>query len=234
MMSQQLLVSPNAQTAFVPAKRIQQSILALPEKRLLLWMAARTPRWINSDHLTLLGLLSMLGAGASYWASQWNPSLPWLASGFIVLNWLGDSLDGTLARFRDQQRPRYGFYVDHVVDAIGTLALFAGMAAGGIMSWQIAAALVLVYYLLFIEVGLATHALGEFRISAGIFGPTELRLLLVLGNIKAAFDAHVHILGNLVLLYNIGGVCAVVGMLIIFVSRVVQNTKSLYQQETVR
>jgi len=221
-------------TAFRPAKRIQQSILAEPERRALLWMAARTPRCINSDHLTLLGLLSMFAAGGAYWAARWDSRYLWIASLCVALNWLGDSLDGTLARFRDQQRPRYGFYVDHVVDAVGTLALFAGIAAGGIMSWPVAAALLLAYFLLFIEVGLATHALGEFRISAGAFGPTELRLLLIAGNTKAAFATQVHLLGHAVLLYNLGGVCAVVGMLAIFVHRTVQHTRTLYAQETVR
>src|SRR4051812_5318317 len=153
---------------FKPAKRIHESVLAAVEKRALIWLARRTPRWINSDHLTGLGLLSMFAAAGAFWAARWDGRWCWVASAAIVLNWLGDSLDGTLARVRDQQRPRYGFYVDHVVDAIGTLALFAGLAAGGIMSWQIAASVVIAYFLLFIEVGLATHALGEFKISAGL------------------------------------------------------------------
>jgi archaetidylinositol phosphate synthase len=223
-----------SETEYRPAKRIHQSITAAGERRLLIWLAERSPRWINSDHLTLLGLLSMFAAGGAYWASRDDSRWLWVASVAIVLNWLGDSLDGTLARVRDQQRPRYGFYVDHVVDAIGTLALFAGLAAGGIMSWSLAAAVLVAYYLLFIEVGLATHALGEFQISAGLFGPTELRLLLIAGNAKAAFAAHVHILGQTFLLYDIGGACAVGGMVGIFMHRAVTHTAILYRQETIR
>lgn len=219
---------------FRPAKRIHESLTAGVEKKALIWMAQRTPRWVNSDHLTVLGLVSMFVAGGAYVASRWDVRWLWVASAAIVLNWLGDSLDGTLARVRDQQRPRYGFYVDHVVDAIGTLALFAGLAAGGIMSWTWAAGVVLAYYLLFIEVGLATHALGEFKISAGLFGPTELRLLLLAGNAKVAFAAHVHLLGQAFLLYDVGGACAVVGMLSIFLHRTVQHTITLYKQETPR
>jgi archaetidylinositol phosphate synthase len=219
---------------YKPAKRIHRSLTAASERRLLIWVAERTPRWINSDHLTVLGLLAMFGAGGAYWASRWDSKWLWVASVAIVLNWLGDSLDGTLARVRDQQRPRYGFYVDHVVDAIGTLALFAGLAAGGIMSWSLATAVLVAYYLLFIEVGLATHALGEFQISAGLFGPTELRMLLLAGNAKAAFAAHVHLLGQAFLLYDIGGACAVVGMLSIFVHRTVTHTVELYRQEAIR
>jgi archaetidylinositol phosphate synthase len=219
---------------FRPAKRIHESVLAGVEKKALIWMAKRTPRWINSDHLTSLGLLAMFAAGGAYWAARWDSRWLWVASAAIVLNWLGDSLDGTLARVRDQQRPRYGFYVDHVVDAIGTLALFGGLAASGIMSWTIAAAVVVAYFLLFIEVGLATHTLGEFKISAGMFGPTELRLLLLAGNAKAAAGAHVHLLGQAFLLYDVGGTCAVIGMVSIFLHRTVEHTITLYKQETLR
>ena len=219
---------------FQAAKRIHTSILAGVERKALIWMAERTPRAINSDHLTLLGLASMIGAGTAYWASQFDPRWLWGASFCILLNWLGDSLDGTLARVRDQQRPRYGFYVDHVVDAIATLALFVGLAAGGIMSWYMAAAVLTAYYLLFIEVGLATHALGEFQISAGFFGPTELRLLLIAGNVKAFFGPHVHVFGSAFLLYDIGGAFAAVGMFAIFVYRAVTHTATLYRQETLR
>ncbi len=226
--------APQPSPGYKPERRILQGLTAGPEKRLLLWMAARTPRWINSDHLTLLGLVSMFGAGAAYWMSQQDRRWIWVASACIVLNWLGDSLDGTLARYRHEERPRYGFYVDHVVDAIGTLALFAGLAAGGIMSWPIAAALVLSYYLLFIEVGLATHTLGEFKISAGLFGPTELRLLLLAGNTKAAFSANVHLLGQVFLLYDIGGCVAIIGMLGIFAARTLHHTRTLYLKETRR
>src|SRR5689334_2924361 len=155
--------------AFQEASREQMSLLAPLEKKCLIWMARHAPRWINSDHLTVLGLISLAGAGLSYWYARWNSAGLLLVIAFLVLNWLGDSLDGTLARVRNQQRPRYGFYVDHVVDAVATLALFAGLAARGVMSWTWAAAVLIAYYLLFIEVGLATNVLGEFHISAGLF-----------------------------------------------------------------
>jgi archaetidylinositol phosphate synthase len=223
-----------ARDGYRPEKRIHQSLTAGIEKKALVWMATRAPRWVNSDHLTLLGLVSMIAAGMAYWASRFDARFLWLASLCIALNWLGDSLDGTLARVRNQQRPRYGFYVDHVVDAIATLALFAGLAAGGIMSWTWAAAVLTAYYLLFIEVGLATHVLGEFHISAGLFGPTELRLLLIAGNARAALSSHVHLFGHSFLLYDVGGACAVVGMLSIFVARTLKNTVTLYRQESIR
>ena len=131
-------------------------ILAGPERKALLWLAARMPRWVNSDHLTLLGLASMLLAGASFWvAGSYSPAL-FAVVVFLFLNWFGDSLDGTLARYRDQQRPKYGYYVDHVIDLIGTTALLGGIALSGYMSPIIAAAL------------LATFALVEAEVSAFI------------------------------------------------------------------
>jgi hypothetical protein len=114
--------------AFQEARREQVSFLAPLEKRLLVWLAHRTPRWINSDHLTALGLLSLLGAGLSYWYARYSHAGLSLAIAFLALNWLGDSLDGTLARVRNHQRPRYGFYVDRIVDAFGTFFLLAGLA----------------------------------------------------------------------------------------------------------
>jgi archaetidylinositol phosphate synthase len=116
---------------FENATRIHNGLTSNPEKRILIWLAGHTPRWINSDHLTLLGFLAQLMAGASYALARWNRY--WLLAGivFLALNWLGDSLDGTLARVRQQQRPRYGFYVDHMVDSLGGLALMGGLALSG-------------------------------------------------------------------------------------------------------
>ena len=123
---------------FAVATRQSDSILVTVERRCLVWMASRLPRWLNSDHLTGLALLSMAMAGAAYWAARSNRY--WLVAVVVclALNWFGDSLDGTLARVRQQQRPRYGFYVDHVVDCFGVLFLLGGMALSGFMSPLIA------------------------------------------------------------------------------------------------
>ena len=145
--------------------RIHGSLLAAAEKRLLIWIARRLPRWINSDHLTVLGAVAMLGAGLSYVvAPKWAGALL-VAVLMLAINWFGDSLDGTVARVRHHERPRYGFYVDHVLDAIGILFLIAGLVAGGFMSLAPGAAFLLAYYLLTIEIALATHTLGTFKIS---------------------------------------------------------------------
>ena len=127
--------------------RQHNSLLAVAEKRALVWMASRLPRWINSDHLSALGLAAMAGAGASFWVAQTDPvagaSLVVLC---LLLNWFGDSLDGTVARVRDQQRPRYGYYVDHVIDLAGTALFFAGLAASGYMSPVIATLVVAAFF----------------------------------------------------------------------------------------
>ena len=129
-----------------------------------------------------------------------------------MLNWFGDSLDGTLARVRDRQRPRYGFYVDHVLDACGSVFVFAGLALSGYMSERIAVGLLIAYFLLSIEVYLATYTVGEFRLSFGAFSPTELRLLLILGNCALLYEPFVTIAGKQYLLFDVGGVVGMVCM----------------------
>jgi phosphatidylglycerophosphate synthase len=131
----------------------------------------------------VLALLAMMGVGASYWLSSVTPVGLVLAIVLLAVNWFGDSLDGTLARVRQQQRPRYGYYVDHVVDVIGVVFLFGGLALSGLMSLPIATVLLLAYFLVSLEVYLATHSLGNFQMSFFGVGPTELRILLALGNV---------------------------------------------------
>ena len=163
---------------FRAAEREHHSLLSGLEKRALLWLAQRLPGWVNSDHLTTLGFVSLIGVGASYWyARRSSAGLLW-AIFFFILNWFGDSLDGTLARVRKRQRPRYGFYVDHVLDACGSVFVFGGLALSGYMSERIAVGLLVAYFLLSIEVYLATYTVGKFHLSFAMFSPTELRLLV--------------------------------------------------------
>lgn len=216
---------------FREAKRTQQSFLAALEKKTLLWLAERTPSWINSDHLTLLGLAAMAGAGAGYWWSRSNPAGLFVAIICLALNWLGDSLDGTLARFRNCQRPRYGFYVDHVVDAFGTLFLLGGMALSGYMSPAIAIGLLVAYLLLSIEVYLASYTLGDFKISYYKMSPTELRILLCVGNLALLHKSVVHLFGRAYKLFDVGGTMGITGMLALLVISVIKNTVQLYRRE---
>lgn len=220
--------------SFREAKRIQQSFLASLEKRTLIWLAARTPAWINSDHLTLLGLVSMAGAGACYWWSRWNRLGLLLAIICLALHWLGDSLDGTLARFRDHSRPRYGFYVDHIVDAFSALFLLGGMALSGYMSLTVALGLLVAYLMLSVEVYLASYTLGDFKISYFKMGPTELRLVLALGNLVLFFwRSAAQVAGRAHKFFDVAGTIGISGMLLIMAISAVQNTIKLYRQEPI-
>src|SRR5207253_11301404 len=189
---------------FRDAAREQTSILAPLERVALRELARRMPAWVNSDHLSILGLLGMLMAGACYAASKCNSLRLHLVNVFIFLNWFGDSLDGTLARYRDRQRPRYGFYVDHIIDTFGALFLIYGLALSGYMTERVAAALLIVFFMLAINSYLAAYALGVFKISQWKMGPTEMRLLLIIGNIFLLYRPHSRIFGHVYLLYAVG------------------------------
>lgn len=214
---------------FRPAPRDQSSFLAPLEKRCLAWLARRTPSRINPDHLTALGLAALAGAGLSYWLAGYHSIGLVLATACLALNWLGDSLDGTLARARNRQRPRYGFYVDHMVDAFGTLFLLAGLAASGYMSPAIAAGLAVAYFLLSIEVYLATYTLGTFHLSFWKFSPTELRVLLAIGN--AALFWRPRVLDGQYLLFDVGGATGIAGIAVMLIVAVARHTAQLYREE---
>lgn len=222
---------PTQPLRFREAKRIQQSFLARAEKSTLLWLAARTPRFINSDHLTVLGLVAMAAAGAAYWWSAANRTGLLLVIACLALNWLGDSLDGTLARFRNCPRPRYGFYVDHVVDAFSALFLLGGLALSGYMSPGIALGLLIAYLMLSIEIYLASYTLGDFKISYFKMGPTELRLLLCAGNLALFWKPMAHIAGQAYRLFDVGGAIGIGGMMVILLISVAQNAVRLYRRE---
>ena len=221
-----------ANPTFQEAARVQTSFTAPIERRILPWMAARLPSWINSDHLTLLGFVSMMLAGASYAFVRWNRSGLLLATFCLFLNWLGDSLDGTLARVRCQLRPRYGFYVDHVIDTLGAFFLMGGLAVSGLIQPRIAAGMLIAYLMLSAEVYLATHSLGKFRLSFGKFGPTEIRILLASANTTLWLRGDAPVLGDAYQLFNLGGSVAIAGMFLMLIVSIVRNTHQLYCEET--
>jgi phosphatidylglycerophosphate synthase len=220
-----------AETNFRPAARTNHGLVASAEKTALLWLARRMPSWVRSDHLTLLGFVSLIGVGLSYWFARYSKIGLLLVIAFFVLNWFGDSLDGTLARVRNRQRPRYGFYVDHVLDAAGSVFVFAGLALSGYMSERVAVGLLVVYFLLSIEICLATYTLGEFKLSFAAFGPTELRLLLIAGNLAAWSKPLVLLAGRQFLLFDVGGAIGIAGMGFAFLWTIARNTTHLYRVE---
>jgi archaetidylinositol phosphate synthase len=213
-------------------QREQSSLLAMPERYVLEGLARRMPQWVTPDHLTLLGLGSMLMAGAAFWAGGHNPHALLLVVVALALNWFGDSLDGTLARVRNRQRPRYGFYVDHVVDLIGTSFLLGGLALSGYISPIIALSLLAVYSMVQAEVYLATHVRGVFRMAFMRVGPTELRIILAIGAIYLLYKPYVSIAGRgPFLLFDVGGVVSIAGLVIALTVSALRNTVALYEAE---
>lgn len=208
--------------------REHKSVLAESEKRLLVRIAGRLPQWMNSDHLTSIGALAMLGIGACFWAGG---AALWLVIPLLAVNWFGDSLDGTLARVRHHERPRYGYYVDHVLDAVGFAALFGGLMLGGHMSVALGLGFLTAYYLLVVEISLATHARGTFKLSFWKVGPTELRILLAAGVLQLIRADTVTLLGHQWLLFDVGGAVAIVGFLVAFAAAAVKNGMALYDEE---
>jgi archaetidylinositol phosphate synthase len=222
-----------AENSFHHATRIQNSVTSGPERRVLLWLAARIPAPINSDHLTVLGFAAMFLVGCCYTAARWTPWGLLLATLCLAINWFGDSLDGTLARFRNRQRPRYGFYIDHMIDSFGALFLMAGLGASGYVDWRIAAGMLVAFLLLSIETYLASYTLGVFRLSFARFGPTELRILLSIGNIVLFFHPNARVPGLLYRMLDFGGVIAIAAMLVMAVAAAIAHTRRLYLQETI-
>src|SRR6266550_7784129 len=216
-------------SSFKDAKREQTSVLAPLERAALRGLARHMPACVNSDHLSLLGLVSMFLAGVGYALSSQNPLMLHAVNLFIFLNWFGDSLDGTLARYRDRQRPRYGFYVDHIIDTFGALFLLFGLALSGYMSERVAGGLLIVYFMLAINSYLAAYSLGLFKISQWKMGPTEMRLLLMIGNVFLIY--HPRAYHRRYLLYDVGGVIAIIGMAFILVVLSIQHTHTLYKLE---
>ena len=218
---------------FRDATRVLSSVLAPLERRVLHYLAHRMPRVINSDHLTALALLAMLGAGISYWLAASTPMGLLLVPVCLAINWFGDSLDGTLARVRQQQRPRYGYYVDHVVDMAGTLFLLGGLALSGLMHPLLALGLLIGYLMLSAEIFLAAHVMGEFRITYFQLGPTELRIVLAAGSLWAIVRPTVTLAGQSFLLFDVGAVVALAGMAVVFALTAIRHTRTLYRAEPI-
>jgi phosphatidylglycerophosphate synthase len=208
--------------------RVHNAMTAGAEKRLLVWIAERLPEAVNSDHLTFAGAVALLGVGASYWAGG---AALLLVIPLLAVNWLGDSLDGTLARVRHRERPRYGYYVDHVLDAVGFVSIFGGLILGGFMSPALGLGFIAAYYLLVIEISLATHARGTFRLSAMGVGPTELRILLAIGTLQLMRTDVVGLFGHRWLLFDVGGAVGIAGFLLTFAWSAVANGVALYREE---
>jgi len=229
-MSARILAAKN-EVSFENARRVNQALTARMEKRALQWMAERAPMWVSSDQLTVLGLSAQIGAGICFALSRYDRRLLLAVIVCLALNWLGDSLDGTLARVRRQERPRYGFYVDHIVDIVGAVALMCGLGWSGLLHQATAMAMLIAFLVLSSESYLATYTLKCFELSQGIFGPTEIRILLAMGCVAALRNPYATVFGHRMLLFDLGGAIATAGMAGMAVAVTVRHTAQLYRQE---
>lgn len=196
-------------------------------------LAARLPRWVMPDHLTALGVVAATGIAVGYMLSNHDRNWLWLVNALLVVHWLGDSLDGTLARVRGTERPRYGFYLDHLTDAYSTFAIGVGLGFSPWMLLSVGLALVVGYYVLSINVYLETHVFGQFRYGYGVMGPTEARLILVGLNLLACYAGALRFtwLGTSMTSFDVAGLCAVAGMAAMLLRRVLRNLSGLARLE---
>ncbi len=217
----------------VKAEREPSFLLAKPERRLLRWVAARLPRWILPDDLTLLGVLSAFAICAAYQLSNQSAEWLWVASGLLVIHWLGDSLDGTLARVRRIERPTYGYYLDHLVDAVSTAAIGIGLGLSPFMLLSVGTLVVVAYLVLSINVYLESYAFGRFSIGYGLIGPTELRLVLIALNTALALHLGLDFtIGQLQMtVFDVIGLAIAGVMVVLLVGRVGRNLRELARRE---
>ena len=166
----------------VDAVRIQTSVLNALEKKVLIWLAERQPKWMTSDILTYIGTFGAVIIAAGYILSAWNINFLWLSSLGFVINWYGDSLDGTLARVRKTQRPIYGYYLDHTIDAMNEVMIFVGVGLSGLMHLEIALLALVMYFLITINVSINAHLKKEFKLTYAKMGPTEFRIIMIVIN----------------------------------------------------
>jgi archaetidylinositol phosphate synthase len=164
------------------APRSKEFLLARHEGRVLEWIAHRVPARVMPDHMTVLGVLAAFGIAGAYLLSNGDKAWLWAASALLVVHWLGDSLDGTLARVRRIERPKYGYYLDHLVDALATAVIGLGLGLSPWMLLAVGLAIVIAYLVLAINTYLETYAFGVFTLGYGRLGPTEARLGLIVLN----------------------------------------------------
>ena len=215
------------------APRDKQFLLAKAEGRALEWIARRLPRWILPDHMTALGVVAALGIAGAYLLSNGDKTWLWAASALLVVHWLGDSLDGTLARVRKIERPKYGYYLDHLVDALATAVIGLGLGLSPYMLLSVGLVIVIAYLVLSINTYLETYAFGVFTLGYGRLGPTEVRLALIVLNTMIAV--------GLGLGFQVGGLgltvldligLAIAGVMIAaLLARAARNLRVLAEQE---
>lgn len=221
-------------TATEHAARIQTSLLNPYEKVVLNALVRMVPRWITSDHLSLVGLLGAVVIALGYALTAFGPEWLWLTNFGFVMNWLGDSLDGTLARYRQQQRPLYGFYLDHNLDCICEFLMVFGAGLSVYLSMSVALLIIVPYLMLEVYVMINAHLKNEFRLTYAKLGPTELRLIIILANAVLYFvpalrewRGEFSLFGQefTLLALDIAGLAISVSLVVIYIVSIVQDAR---------
>jgi archaetidylinositol phosphate synthase len=215
------------------APRSKQFLLAQAEGRALEWIARRLPAWVMPDHMTALGVLAAFGIAGAYLLSNGDKAWLWAASALLVVHWLGDSLDGTLARVRRIERPRYGYYLDHLVDALATAVIGLGLGLSPWMLLAVGLTIVIAYLVLSINTYLETYAFGVFTLGYGRLGPTEARLGLIAVNTLVALGVGVgfEVAGLGLTVLDLVGLGIAAAMVAALVGRAARNLRTLAAQE---
>lgn len=214
-------------------ERINDILLGPLERPAIAWLVERMPAWVTSDHLTFLGLFAALMIGVSYWATKFSPHFLWLASFGFVLNWFGDSLDGNLARYRKNERPKYGYYIDHIIDTISEIMIFLGLGLSPYVDFNLATIGLIGYLCMTIQVYITTNVRGVFKISYGKLGPTEIRVIAILANTFIFFvnNPTITLPFGEIGLYNLIVGAVVVLLFAIFAITVFQEARTLDRED---
>lgn len=217
----------------VHAERTESFLLAAPEKRFLRWLARKLPSWILPDDMTALGVAAAIGVAVAYQLSNESLDWLWVASGLLVLQWIGDSLDGTLARVRGIERPTYGYYLDHLVDAIATAAIGIGLGLSPFMLLSVGTLIVVAYLILSINVYLESFAFNRFSIGYGKIGPTEIRLILIALNTALALQLGLdfRLVGLDLTVFDVVGIGIASVMIVLLIGRSFKNLRELARKE---
>jgi archaetidylinositol phosphate synthase len=217
----------------VNAERTESFLLAAPEKRFLRWTAGKLPRWILPDDMTALGVAAAIGVAVAYQLSNESLAWLWVASAMLVVQWFGDSLDGTLARVRGIERPTYGYYLDHLVDAIATAVIGIGLGLSPFMLLSVGTLIVVAYLILSINVYLESYAFNRFSIGYGKIGPTEIRLILIALNTALALDLGLdfRLVGVDLTVFDVVGISIASVMIVLLIGRSLKNLRELARKE---
>lgn len=214
------------------AVRIQTSLLNASEKKVLVWLAKRQPEWVTSDILTGIGTLGAVIVAVGYILAGYNINFLWLSSLGFIINWYGDSLDGTLARVRNRQRPVYGYYIDHTVDCLDEFMIFIGIGLSGLMHFELSLMILALYFMLTINVSINAHLKKEFRLTYARLGPTEFRILAILANTVLAL---VPVLTEFVLFglsfMDYVGILVFIVLLIIYLTTIVKDARQYAEMD---